>query len=118
MVGLGLSGGITLAGGVALGAGIDLGVIGLGVGLVWLLTSIVRGGRAVIIMEPTSVLLRFAAPRDIPFRTIARVDQVDKDTELVLRSGEKVRVPTSKLEDEMGAWLRKEIRKEIRLAAT
>jgi hypothetical protein len=111
--------GVALAagGGILLSFVGNVGVLFLLVGLALVAVGIVRGRKPLVTVEATRVLLNFAAPLTIPFHTIASVDLLKtQDISLALANGNKVVIPLSKLEEDDGAWLKKQLRKEVRLA--
>ena len=68
-------------------------------------------------MEATRVLLRFAAPVAIPFHSIASVDLLKtQDLSLALQNGSTVLIPMASLDESDAAWLKKTLRREVRMA--
>ena len=115
MQSLALGGVLTITGGVLMHfyGGIALVLVAAGAAI--LIVGMVRGRRAVVSLDASSVVLRFSAPLAVPFRTITRVDQTKAlDLELCLQNGARVLIPMSKLEEEDGAWLKKTLRKQVR----
>lgn len=113
-----IGGGIAAAGAVAtffFGPGGAVLLIG---GVIALIAAYMRSRQALVTLDARSVLLRFAAsPVTVPFKSIARAEHMkNHDIELCLHSGSKVLVQLSMLEESDGAWLRKELRREIRAA--
>lgn len=97
----------------------SVGVIPVAVGLAVIVFVFLRAARPIVVIEPSAVVLRFAGRQHIPFSNIARVDQNKAhDLELCLESGAKTTIPMSLLEDDDATWLRRELRKEMRVAAS
>lgn len=118
---LAIGGAIALGGGALLAVKGGEGIVAIVVGLVVVAWGVVRGARPLVTIEPTSIVLRFAARKNVPFFEIARVDVLKTkthDLELCLRSGAKHVIPMEPFEDDDAAWLRRELRKEMRMAAS
>lgn len=111
--------GVALAaiGGVSFTANAGLGGVLVVAGLMVVGYGVVRGRAPLVTMEPTRVQLRFGEPRTIPFHSITAVELLaSQDLSLALSSGARVVIPMAGLEEGDGAWLKKELRKEVRLA--
>lgn len=112
-----IGGAAAVAGAIVMSLAGGIGSIGLLIGLFVAGLGVIRGRRPVVSMEATRVLLNFAAPLAIPFHSIASVDLLQtQDLALSLQSGARVVIPLSKLEEQDGAWLKKQLRREVRLA--
>jgi hypothetical protein len=119
---IGVGGAVAVGGGAVMhffgGAGL-VGIVGVAVGLVLVGMALVRGSKPVVIVEPTMIVLRFAAERRIPFHAISKVEQLpSNDVVLALHDGERLDVKLSRLAEEDSAWVRKALRREVRLAAS
>jgi hypothetical protein len=111
--------GVALAavGGILFTSTAGLGGVLVVAGLMVVGFGVVRGRAPLVTMEPTRVQLHFAEPRTIPFHNITAVELLSsQDLSLALSSGARVVIPMARLEENDGAWLKKELRKEVRLA--
>ncbi|MBI1945559.1 MAG: hypothetical protein HYS27_07675 [Deltaproteobacteria bacterium] len=89
--------------------------VAVAIGLVMVAVGVARGGRPLVSIEPSRVLVNFTKPIAVPFHTVASVDLLEgNDLSLSLRSGARVFIPVSRLEDVDGAWLRRALRREVR----
>jgi hypothetical protein len=92
------------------------GAVLLGGAVIVLVGAFMRSKQALVTMESKGVMLRFTEPVNVPFKSIARTENKNQDLELCLHTGAKVVVQLALLEEADGAWLRKQLRKEIRAA--
>ena len=112
---LAIGGALTLGGVLFFVYAGTFGAVVAAAGVLVLVAGILRGRRALVTLDATNLLLRFAAPLEVPLRTIVRLDQLKShDIELGLASGAKVLIPMSRLEEDEGAWLKKSLRKTLR----
>ncbi len=112
-----VGGGIAVAGAVVTFLYGAAGAVLLAGAAAALIGAFMRSKQALVTMEPKSVMLRFTAPVTVAFKSIARAEHLkNQDIELCLHNGSKVLVHIALLEESDGAWLRKELRKEIRTA--
>lgn len=94
-----------------------IGVVAVVAGVCMAGLGVLQGRRPVVTMEATRVLLKFAAPVAIPFHSIASVDLLQtQDLSLSLQNGSRVLLPITKLDEDDAAWLKKQLRREVRLA--
>lgn len=112
-----IGGALAIAGAALISFGMKPGFVLLIAGLPLSGLALLRGRIPLVTFEATRLLLRFTAPLAVPFHSIALVNTLkDQDLELVLQNGSRILLPMAKLEEEDGAWLRKALRKEVRLA--
>lgn len=106
-----------VAGGLVMSFIGNIGVVAVVAGVCAAGLGVLRGRRPVVTMEATRVLLNFAAPIAIPFHSIASVDLLQtQDLSLSLQNGSRVLLPITKLDEDDAAWLKKQLRREVRLA--
>lgn len=116
---LAIGGAVAFAGAAVLMWKGNEGFVAIAVGLAIIAWGIARGARPLVTIEASSVVLRHNGRKNVPFIEIARVDQLKtRDLELCLVSGAKHTIPIRAFEEADGEWLRRELRKEMRVSAS